>query len=595
MLSFFKSVLAALVGIVIGGLLLILIVALIVGSFAGGDKKEGKEPKDNSVLKIVFDKPIIERESDDPFAKFSNPFSEGDRLPLNRLVETLRFAAKDAKIKGMAMEFKSLSGGMASMEALRKEIAAFKKSGKFVYSYGEILTEKEYYLASAGDSIFIHPTGYMEWNGLNSNPVFLRGAFEKLGVEPMLFRVGQYKSAGEMFTEKQMSAPNRKQTETLLNDLWNHLIGQIAESRGLNKDTLDALAARHNVNSAADAYKHKLIDKLYFYDQFEASLKVKLKVGAKDKIHFAKLGDYMDHAESKAGKESKANKIAVIYAVGDINSGEGDENSVGSETICKALREAREDENVKAVVLRVNSPGGSALASDVMWREIILTKKQKPVIASYGDVAASGGYYISAACDKIYAEPTTITGSIGVFGLLMNTQKLFNEKLGITFDRANSNKDQYADLGNPNRQMSDYEKKIVQDGVNHIYGEFINVVKNGRSFSDSIAVDSIAQGRVWSGIRAKEIKLIDELGGLDDAVKAAAKKAGVGDNYAVEDFPKHKSKIDKILEGFSSKMESKTLEKYVTAEQLRIAKTMRAFNAPRGLYMRLTDDYQDIH
>lgn len=592
MKNFFKTVVASMLGFVIGSFLLLFIVGGIIAGLASSGSKEGKPPKDNSVLRIKFNKKIVEREVDNPFSKIPMPFGSAEgEIPLDKLLLSLRHAAKDPQIKGIYLEFEALGGGMASIEAIRKELIAFKKSGKFVYSYAEVMTEKGYYLASAGDSIFLHPTGYLEWNGLNSNPMFLKGAFEKLGVEPMLFRVGQFKSAGEMFTEKQMSAANRKQTEVLLNDLWNYMLNNIAESRKLNRDSIDKLAATLAISHASDAVKHKIIDKICYRDQVESSIKAKTKTNPKEKINWAKLGEYMDYASAEKAKGNEDNKVAVIYAVGDIESGEGDENTIGSDGLCKAIREAREDVNVKAVVLRVNSPGGSALASDVIWREIMLTKKLKPVLASYGDVAASGGYYISAACDKIYAEPTTITGSIGVFGLLFNTQKLFNEKIGITFDRAYSNQNQYADMGDPNRPMSEFERKKTQDGVNKIYGEFIGVVQKGRSFPDSVAVDSIAQGRVWSGVRAKEIKLVDELGGLQDAIAAAAQKAGLGDNYSIEHFPKHKSKIEKILEDFSTKMETRTLEKYLSKEQIELAQKIKTFNAPRGLYMRLTDDY----
>ncbi|MDW8159268.1 MAG: signal peptide peptidase SppA, partial [Bacteroidia bacterium] len=392
----------------------------VVGSLMGdGGKKAKVAVKENSVLVLKLNKEIKERESDNPFENFSSGEFRTKSLGLSELLAGLEAAAKDKKITGLWIKFEPFSCGMATIEALRKGLLEFKKSGKFIYAYGEILTEKDYYLASVADSIFLYPTGFLEWNGLNSNPVFLRGMFDKLGVEPMLFRVGKFKSAGETFTEKQLSENNRLQTQTLLNDFWNHMLENISSARNIERNFLDSLASTLAITHARDAAKYKLVDGLRYEHQIIASLKKKTKVKEKEKLASVNFDKYFAAIPEK---EKNSKKVAIIYAVGDIVSGKGDDNTIGSQTLSELIKEAREDEEVKAVVLRVNSPGGSALASDVIAQEIILTKKIKPVVASFGDVAASGGYYISAYCDKIYAEPTTITGSIGVFGLMFNTR-----------------------------------------------------------------------------------------------------------------------------------------------------------------------------
>jgi protease-4 len=557
--SFLKGILAAFIGFLIGGLILLFIfIGAIGGLISGGSKKEKAVIKDNSVLVIKLNKEIKERETDDPFQAITSGDLKTKAPGLSEMLAALESAAKDKKIAGLWLKFEPFSCGMATLEALRNGLVEFKKSGKFIYAYGEMLTEKDYFLASVADSVFLYPTGYLEWNGLNSNPVFLRGMFDKLGVEPMLFRVGKFKSAGEMFTEKQLSENNRLQTQTLLNDFWGHMLDKISAARKIDRNFLDSLASNLSITHAKEAFQYKIVDGLRYEDQIIGSLKKKTKTGDKDKLRAVDFEKYISGVEQdKKGPK----KMAVIYAVGDIVSGKGDDNSIGSEGLSKLIKQAREDKEIKAIVLRVNSPGGSALASDVIAREVTLAKKAKPVIASFGDVAASGGYYISAFCDKIYSEPTTITGSIGVFGLMFNTRRFFDEKMGITFDRVYSSNNQYADAGNPNRIMTEFERKKMQQGVEKIYGEFIEVVRQGRSYPDSVSVDSIAQGRVWSGIRAKSLKLVDELGGLKDAIKAAAQKAGLGNDYSLVYYPESKPFFEKLMEDFSGAKSWKPLKK----------------------------------
>jgi len=377
-----------------------------------------------------------------------------------------------------------------------------------------------------------------------------------------------------------MSDANRLQTQTFLSDFWNHMLQKISESRKISVPDLNAYASNLDITVASTALDKKMVDQLAYQDEVLDWLKTKTGIGKDEKIRKISAADYAK--DSKFDKTS-SNKIGIVYAVGDIIDGKSDDNSVGSETFVKALREAREDKNVKAIVIRVNSPGGSALASDIMTREIILAKKAKPVIISQGDLAASGGYYISAYGDVIVAQPTTITGSIGVFGLLFSSQKMFNNKLGITFDRVTTNP--YADLGNLNRPMDEKEAKTIQGSVNRIYGDFLGVVQKGRKFADSLAVDSIAQGRVWSGLRAKQLGLVDEIGGLDKAISIAAKKAGLGDDYQTVDYPAEKTTAEKINQLLGGDKETKLLQHVFTQEQILFLQRMNRLRTQTNLYM----------
>ncbi len=579
MKKFFGYFLASL----LAGLFMFFIGFLVVTSSLssiGADKPT--KVQDQSVLKINLTADIEEFKEEDPFEKI---LGDAEPLDLRTLQHAIRKASTDEKIKGIYLNVGMMgSGGWATIEALRNELLDFKKSKKFIYAYGEIYSKKMYYLCTAADQIFVYPTGAVEWNGLSSNPMFYKGALQKLEVEPKVFRVGTFKSAIEPFILDKMSDANRLQVQTFLDDFWNYILENISKARKVSVQDLQKYADQLTIQSSADAINYKLIDGAKHEDEVLDLLKKKSGLDKEEKVRFVNALKYGKNYEPKKSE----NKVAVIYAVGNIVSGKSGDDNVGSETFVNAVREARLDKNVKAIVIRVNSPGGSALASDVMAREIELAKKDKPVIASYGDVAASGGYYISAGCQKIFAEPTTITGSIGVFGLLVNTQKMFNNKLGITFDRVTTS--QYADLAYPNRPMSEYEAKVIQQGVNRIYGDFLNVVKKGRNFTDSLAVDSIAQGRVWSGIRAKQLGLVDEIGGLDDAIKMVAKMAGLGDDYQIITYPEPESFWKKF-----TKTEAQTyiIKKYATKEQYQLYKQLKVFsNVQSGVYLLEPFDYQ---
>lgn len=605
-MNFWKAVLANITGYILGsilvGILSLIIVVGLVSALKGGE--EETEVSENSVLKINLDGSLRERSSKNPLEELDlpAPFMSEKSIGLNDVLHNIKKAGSDEKIKGIYLTLSPALSGWANLESIREALLEFKKSGKFIYSYGEIYTEQSYYLASVSDSIFIFPNGYLELNGLGSTPMFFKGALAKLEIEPLVFKVGTFKSAVEPFINDKMSDPNREQVTAFLTDMWNHFVSKIGESRKISSEEINRLANNLEIDDAKSALNAKLVDELAFEDQVQDYIRSRVGVEKDKKVTLVSMGSYTKRSDKDAGlkKPEGKNKIAIIYAEGDINSGKNSDESIGSETIVKAFRDARKDSSIKAVVFRINSPGGSALASDVMWREVMLTKAVKPVIASYGNVAASGGYYISAACDKIVAQPNTITGSIGVFGLLFNTQKLFNNKLGLTFDRVTTNP--YADLGNPNRSMSDFEKNKIQEGVNKIYRDFTMVVKNGRNFPDTDAngdnipdaVDSIAQGRVWSGITAKRIGLVDELGGIDKAMAIAAEMAGLEEGYKIKELPEQKDPFEEIFNNAKKKEEEIAVRTLGIENEYKSYKRLKSMSTQNGVYMLMPWDFQ-IH
>lgn len=552
MKQFFKFMFASALGLVVGIFLLFGILAGIGASM--GDQKT-VEVKDNSVLHVKLDYEIKERGVDSPFGNFDPAtFESKPSVGLNDIIESLDNAANDDKIKGIYLDISGIPAGMATIEEIRNAIIDFKESGKWVVAYSEIYTQKAYYVASVADEIWLNPAGMLEWKGLGAQLMFMKGMFEKLEVEPQIIRYGKYKSAVEPLILDKMSEANREQTMTYMSDLWNRILVGVSENRGKSVEELDAMAQNATIQNGEDAKENGLVDELIFKDEVLAKLREKLEMEDDDKkINFISLGKYKDAPAPKSDDEkaTKKEKIAVIYAVGSIEGGQGDDETIGSEKISAQIRKARKDDKIKAIVLRVNSPGGSALASDVMWREVVLAKEVKPVIVSMGDVAASGGYYIACAADSIFAQPNTITGSIGVFGVLMNAKKMVNNKLGIQIDTVKTNR--FADLGTPFRPLTDLERDIIQNGVNEIYEDFITKVAEGRGMKVA-DVDSIGQGRVWSGEDALEIGLVDKLGGIEDAVACAARMAEVED-YRVLEYPEQKDPMQQFMEELSGKGE----------------------------------------
>lgn len=544
MRQFFKFMFASALGLVLGIFLLFLILAGIGASL--GNKGE-VEVKDNSVLHVSLNTEIKERGVDKPFDFDPATFKPKSSLGLNEILASIENAATDERIKGIYIDIQGVPVGMASVEEIRDALLKFKESGKWIVSYSEVYTQKAYYVASVSDKIWLNPEGIVEWRGLGSQVVFLKNMFEKLELEPQIIRYGKFKSAVEPLMLDKMSEANRLQTMTYMDALWDQMVAGVSETRGKTVEELDAMAQNATVQNAEDALRTGLVDSLIYKDEVLADLRGRLGLEEeKDKIEFISLGKYKGAAKEKDENDdvkSSRDRIAVIYAVGGIDGGEGDDESIGSETISKEIRKARLDEKVKAIVFRVNSGGGSALASDVIWRETVLAKKAKPFIVSFGDVAASGGYYISCAADTIVAQPNTITGSIGVFGVLFNAQKMLKNKFGIDVDTVKTNR--FADLGGPLRPLTAVEREIIQKSVNDIYFEFIGKVAEGRGMTID-EVDSIGQGRVWSGKDALRIGLVDVLGGIDDAIAIAAAKAGVED-YRVVEMPEAKDPMEEMI------------------------------------------------
>ncbi len=551
MKTFFGSMLGSFLGAIIG---LIIVFFIMVGIFAGmmsSFKTKKVEPIiSNSILEIKLNHTILERTPENPFN-----FDLDDNTPaketsgLNDIIACIRNAATDNKIKGIYLNLGDIPGGISSVQTIRKELLDFKKtSGKFIIAYAIGYSQKSYYLASVADKVYLYPEGEVYLKGLSAQLMFYKKALEKLGVQVQVFRHGRFKSFVEPYIMDKMSPDNKLQLRGLLTSIWGDLLTDIADSRHLTVGDINTMCDSLSISSAQEALKYKLVDSLLYPDQVKIQLKNMGHItGEKrdDDYGFVSLDTYR---RSFSTYKFSARKIAIVYANGDIAMGEGDDQSIGAARISKAIRDARLDPEVKAIVLRVNSPGGDGVASDMIWREVVLAKKEKPVVVSMGDYAASGGYYISCAADEIVAEPTTITGSIGVFGLLPNAKELMEDKLGVTMDTVSTNTHSSApSLFYP---LVGKEATVLQDAIENFYHNFLTKVSEGRKMTVA-QVDSIGQGRVWSGEQARKIGLVDTLGSLKVAINIAATKAKVND-YSIEELPKQMNPFHKLLSSLST-------------------------------------------
>ena len=572
MKQFFGAFFGSCLGILVTGLVITIIFVVSIASLFSEAIKM-KTPhivkhKENTVLRIDLNGDIKERGVNNPFGDLDlGPFMPKGTVGLNDIIESLKNAKSDSDIKGIYLEVSDPQAGFATIEEVRKALLEFKTSGKFIYAYSEGYSQKGYYLASTANKLYLNPQGSLEIKGLSSQIMFYKKMLDKLNVEVQIFRHGKFKSAIEPFMLDKMSDANREQVEIYLGSLWGHMISGIGESRNISVKEINDMADHLSIRSPEDALKYNLVDALKYEDEVFSAIKKNINIKDSDKISFLSLDDY---SKSAIVSEASKDKIAIIYAVGEIESGEGDDDKIGSARIAKAIRDARLDNTIKAIVFRVNSPGGSALASDVIWRETVLAQKTKPFIVSMGDVAASGGYYISCAADRIFAQPNTITGSIGVFGMIPNAQKALSEKLGITVDTVNTNK--HSDVGTILRGVSTEEFEYVQQSVENIYDVFISKVALGRKTSKN-KIDSIGQGRVWSGMDAIKINLVDELGGIKDAIAYAAKQAKLR-SYKTVDLPKQKDPIQDLFDNTKDEMETRAMktnlgEQYIYIKQLK--------------------------
>ncbi len=555
MKTFFKNSLAVVVGITMYSTLMGIFVgifSIIMIGVASSDSKV--KVKDNSILHILLNRPIQDRATNNPMETFDFMSMENNEyLGLNTILKTIEKAKDDDKIKGIFLELTSIEAGLPEVEEIRNELLKFKESGKFIIAQADYYSHKTYYLATVADKIYMTPTGNFMFVGFSAQIMFYKNALEKIGVEAQVIKHGKFKSAVEPYILEEMSAPNRKQLETYLFSVWDDFVEKISESRNIPTEDINRYADSLEIISDQSAIDRNMIDGLMYKDQIVEELKKLTDVKKDKKLNLLKLTKYMKSLkEDNKIEENKKDKIAIIYAIGGIEMGKGSTYTIGAEGMSKAIRKARKDSTIKAIVLRINSPGGSALASEIIWREIVLAKEVKPVIVSMGKYAASGGYYIACPADKIIASPNTLTGSIGVFGMYPNAQKLLNENLGINVSRVTTNK--YSDLGSFSRPLSQSEKNYLQLFVEDVYDDFIQHVAEGRNMTTA-QVDSIGQGRIWSGINALEIGLVDELGGLNRAIDVAAEVSGIED-YAIVELPKIKDPFEQIMSQMSVKMET---------------------------------------
>lgn len=589
MKQFLKFTLASIVGVIIAGLLLIFITIGIISAMVSVSD-EPAQITGNSVLLLKFDHDIVDRARKNPFGDLDFGMFQGSKtVGLNDILDCIRKAKTDHNILGIYLNPMDIQAGMASVEEIRSALKDFKTSGKFIYAYGDFLSQKAYYLVTVADTLALNPQGSVDFRGLGGERTFYKKGLEKLGVEMQIVRHGKFKSAVEPFLLDKMSDENRLQTETYLKSIWNEMLTDISASRKMGFDELNDIADKVATFRKADFAKQKnLVDRLKYKDQVIDDLKKLTGTSEKDDVKAVDIYKYIKVPEQRVQKGLARKKIAVIYASGAIDASISD-GGIKSEDLSRTIREARRDSSIKAIVLRINSPGGSAYGSEVIWREVKLAAATKPVIASMGDVAASGGYYIAAAANTIMADRTTITGSIGIFGMIPNVQKLMTDKLGITTDVVMTN--EHSDMISLIRPMSKFERDLMQQTIEEGYDTFISRVADGRKIEKS-AVDAIGQGRVWAAPNAKEIKLIDAYGGLNDAIELAKKMAKL-DNFRIINLPKLKDPFTELLKEFSSSAKAGFMKDEL-GENYKYYEQMRGLLSQKGILARMPYDI-DIH
>lgn len=550
--SFLGSILGASIAGVLFAILVIAGVAAVVSSEFGGSEQVQTEAEEKTVLHLTFSYPVVDSPDQNPLAEIDFGSGTKGKLTLWETINVLDYASTDDKVVGIFLDMEGLSTGMGNAFEIRQALERFKSKGKFIATYSEGLSQKAYYFASVSTHLSLNAHSDFLLNGMGAELLFFRGVLDKIGVEPYAVRPSgnKFKSAVEPFLLTQASESNRIQMRALMGSMWKSMGSSLVAKNKLPSVTLDSLINGLHITSALDAQKYRFSDTLEYRDEFMNRL-AKLagwEKWSEDESPLQSLEDYgkMALANLALSNESE-NQVAILVAEGDIVDGKSSQGMVGSTSLNQSIRELRENDDVKAVVLRVNSPGGSALASELMWRELALLKAKKPVVVSMGNLAASGGYYISCHASVVFANPTTITGSIGVFGLLFNAKGLLNEKLGVTTDTINLHAN--GDFSTGSRPLREREKEVLEKMVTRIYGEFTQRVANGRSMKVDM-VDSIGQGRVWSGEQAKQLGLVDGLGGLKEAVQEAAKLAKVSD-YTTAVYPKPVDPFEAFFEGLS--------------------------------------------
>ncbi|MCB0372374.1 MAG: signal peptide peptidase SppA [Muricauda sp.] len=579
-MNFLRNLLASILGSLVA-------FAIIMGMFfifliLMGSAEDGVVVKKNSVLEIGFIAPIkdyVGKDEADPFAGFW-----GDEMGMDEILHALKVAKEDENIEGISLTTGFLQAGIAQTQEIRRALMDFKSSGKFVLAHSDFYTQKDYYLASAADEVYLNPVGSMDFKGLATEVLYYKGLQEKSGIKMEVIRHGKYKSAVEPYLSDTMSDENRTQIQELITSIWNVMVEDISEARQISPENLNIIADTLGARLPKLAVASGLLDGTLYYDEYENLLRGKVGVAEDEELNYVSLVDYVQKANYQKLATGK-DKIAVIYAQGEIFFGEGGKDYIGQGLIVDALKKAAKNEDVKAIVFRVDSPGGSALVSDIIWREMQLAKKEKPLVVSFGNVAASGGYYIGVGGDRIFAEPTTITGSIGVFGTIPNAHELAGN-IGINAEQVGTNKNSVDySIFEP---MSNTFRDVVQEGIEEVYTTFLDRVAQGRNMTVE-QVDALAQGRVWSGVDAKANGLVDELGDLDDAIAAAAEMAGLGE-YGIRKYPQYKSGFDRFMEemsGVKSKIGVSIIEEEIGSEAYKMLKEFNKLNNQEGIQAKM--------
>ena len=581
MKSFFKTFLASFLGSALLLIVLFIVMITSIVSSIAASSETAVAIKPQSILYMTLDYEIPERTNanDLGFIFTGSSFKVSDNAGMNDIINNIKAAATDQNISGIFLELSTIGTSSANIEEIRNELNEFKKSGKFIVSYAETYSQSAYYLASVSDEIYMFPDGILDIHGMASQNMFYKHLFEKLDIEMQIIRPenNKFKSAVEPYFLDKMSDANREQNTVLLNSIWNKICNDISVSRGIDVNTINDLADDLTLMFEPEtALENKFIDGLMYRDELIAKLKQNLNIEDSKKLNLIKNTQYAKvRPELYNGKD----KIGIVYAEGQIIDGEGDDTTIGGESLSKAIRAARNDDKVKAIVMRVNSPGGSAMASEVIRREVELASKEKPVIVSMGNYAASGGYWISSSADYIFADPNTLTGSIGVFGTVPNLKGFMNDKLGLTFDEVKTNEN--SDFGTLTKPLSPYQLKMMQKHVTETYDDFITLVSETRNLRKTF-VDSIAQGRVWSGSNAIEIGLVDELGGIEQAIAYAAEKAGL-ESYSIKEFPKQEDMFESLLQTDKQEYYTKTILKDKLGDKVKYLEALERLNQTEGV------------
>lgn len=582
MKNFFSTFFAALLGSFVSAILLFIVfVGIIVGIASMGESEVKIKPK--TVLHLDLNGSIVDRASSNPFDQLSQFAGSGSKtIGLNELIESIEKASRDENISGILLESGQVSAGYATIEEIRNALLEFKKSGKFIISHAPFYTQKSYYLATAADKIYLPPVGMVEFAGIHAQSVFFKGMLDKIGVEMQIIRHGKFKSAVEPFMVDKMSDASRLQTEVYVNSIWNSNLEKISQQRNLTVQQLNEIADLGVMfNNPEILVERRLVDALKYKDEVIDEVKTTLGIEQKDDIQAVSVSKYAKVFVAKKEKGIAKDKIAIIYAEGEID---GSSSGINSEKLSKTIRAARRDSSIKAIVLRVNSPGGAALGSDLIWREVKLARETKPFVVSMGDLAASGGYYISCAADSIVAQPTTITGSIGIFGTIPNTEGLM-KKVGISMDGIKTNK--YSGMPDMTRPFTKEESAILQNYIEIGYNTFISRCAEGRHTTTAL-IDSVGQGRVWSGVNALEIGLVDKLGGIADAVDIAKRMANL-DKYRIVSLPEQEDPFTELLKGMSGEVQV-FFGKMIFGSDYEYLKVLKSFQGRDQIQARMPYD-----